>query len=93
MTLDPGSDATSTAIERRRVIDSAVWTMNALATAAALVAVLGWLVVLAGVGDRVPSPTFVAAVGITSTATVCLVLVLVARHLIGVLGRLHDADA
>jgi len=93
MTLDAGSDTSSASIERRRVVDSAVWTMNALATGAAIVAAIAWLFALASATGRVASPYSVLTVGIACTATVCLVLFLVARHLIVVLGHPHDLDS
>ena len=92
MTLDAGSDTSSASIERRRVVDSAVWTMNALATGAAIVAAIAWLFALASATGQVASPYAVLTVGIACTATVCLVLFLVARHLIVVLGHPQDLD-
>ena len=92
MTLDAGSDTSSASIERRRVVDSAVWTMNALATGAAIVAAIAWLFALASATGRVASPYAVLTVGIACTATVCLVLFLLTRHLITLQRHLVEVD-
>jgi len=86
-------DSSSTArIERRRLLDSAIWTMNALATGAGIVAAVAWLFALAAASGPAASPSVVVTVGIACTATVCLVLFLLARHLITLQRHLLEVD-
>jgi hypothetical protein len=89
VTVDSGTTAR---IERTRLLDSAVWTMNALATGAGIVAAVAWLFALAAASGPTASHSMVVTVGIACTATVCLVLFLLARHLITLQRQLEALD-
>ena len=82
----------STAEERERLLDTAVWTLNALASGAGIVAAIAWLFALAAASGPTASPAVVVTVGIACTATVCLALLLLARYAISMRRQLDQLE-